>query len=156
MRVHCCLSLVCYLAGASTLLLGCGSDGSGTESPGGAAGTSNSVGSAQVRFLYKADWKDHLGACPGIADYRIKFGGIPVPITVPIDTTPDALGEYVGLEGRTYKDNDVLHIFTCVKSQTSKQTQQAYGRFGTDLSFSAAQRFTVTLGGSVASVAQDP
>lgn len=109
-----------------------------------------------MRFQYQAEWKDHLGSCAYISDYRIKFGAIPVPITVTIDATPDWLSEYVGLEGRTYKDSDVLHIFSCNQSQTSKSTKQIYSGFGTDLGFEAAKRYTVTLGGSVATLSEDP
>jgi hypothetical protein len=143
------------------VLAGCGSDGSspvggaGAPSGGGGAPAANQ-GGAQVRFLYKDDWRQHLGSCAWISEYRLKFGGNPVPITVPIDLMADALGEYVALEGRSYKDEDVLHIFTCNQSQTSKQTKQDYGRFGVDLDFEAAKQYTVTLGGSAATVAEDP
>jgi len=109
-----------------------------------------------LRFLYRADWKDHLGACASISDYRIKFGAVPLPITAPIDVTPDALSQYVEVEGRTYEDSDVLHIFTCSKSQTSKQTQQLYGKFGVDLPLEPAKRYTVTLSGSAVILAEDP
>jgi hypothetical protein len=148
--------------------VGCGSDGSanqdsvGGAGAGGAAtgGASSSGGSpgagAEVRFRYQAEWKDHLGVCAYISDYRIKFGAIPVPITVPIDVTPDSLGEYVGIEGHTYADSDVLHIFSCNRSQTSKDTKQLYGRFGTDLGFEPSKRYTVTLGGDVATLSEDP
>jgi hypothetical protein len=149
------------------LLVACGSDGSspggsgGAPSasggaPGGGGGAAIAQGKAQVRFLYQAGWEQRLGSCAWISDYRLKFGGNPLPITVPIDVMADALGEYVGLEGRTYEDADVLHIFSCSQSQTSKQTKQEYGRFGADLSFEADKRYTVTLGGSAATVAEDP
>ena len=110
-----------------------------------------------MRFLFKDDWKDHLAAsCAWISDYRLKFAGNPVPITVSIDVMADALTEYVRLDGGTYKDANVLHIFSCSQSQTSKQTKQLYGRFGADLDFEADKQYTVTLGGSVATVAEDP
>jgi hypothetical protein len=147
----------------------CGSDGSGgtgggggggqggeTSASGGSGGTASTGQTAQVRFAYQADWKDHLGVCASISDYRIKFGAIPVPITVSIDVTPDSIGDYVELEGRLYKDADVLHIFSCNRSQTSKDTKQAYGRFGTDLSLAPEQRYTVTLGGDAATLTVDP
>jgi len=141
------------------LLPGCSSDAPGVENGAGgtgAGGSTGTQGSARVRFRYQADWQNHLGTCAGISDYRIKFGATPLPITVPIDATPDSLGEYVALEGRTYQDSDVLHIFTCVKSQTSKQTLQEYSDFGADLSFEVSKQYTVTLGGSVATVSEDP
>jgi hypothetical protein len=138
-----------------SLLAGCGSDTSSTPD-GGAGGQGSASGVAQVRFRYQAEWKDHLGACPAISEYRIKFGATPSPISVPIDVTPDSLGEYVGLEGGTYKDSNVLHIFTCIQSQTSKQTKELYGSFGADLSFEASKKYTVTLGGSLATVTEEP
>jgi hypothetical protein len=151
---------------ALLVLAGCSSDGSSAPGGGGAASggagaggggaPAVSEGGAQVRFLYQEDWQAHLGSCAWISEYRIKFGGNPLPVTVTIDLMADALGQYVALEGRTYKDADVLHIFTCNQSQTSKQTKQLYGRFGTDLNFESAKQYTVTLGGDAAIVAEDP
>jgi hypothetical protein len=134
---------------ALCLLVGCGSDSS--SSGGGDGGVPSAQAGAQVRFRYKADWKDHLGACATISNYRIKFGATPTPITVPIDVTADSLGQYVALEGRTYKDSDVLHAFSCNTS-----TKEEYGRFGADLSLAPSKRYTVTLGGTAATVAEDP
>jgi len=106
--------------------------------------------------VYEADWKDHLSACVSISDYRIKFGAIPVPVTAPIDVTSSDPTEYVEVDGRTYADEDVLHIFTCSKSQTSKQTLQLFGKFGLDLPLSGGHKYTVTLAGSAATLAEDP
>jgi hypothetical protein len=139
-----------------------GVGGSGAGPSGGGGGPSGSGGAAgsgeraQVRFLYQADWQSHLGACMSISDYRIKFGATPVPVTATIDVTPGALTLYVEVDGRTYLDSDVLHIFTCSKLQTSKQTLQLFGMFGTDLAFAPARKYTVTLEGGVAGMALDP
>ena len=136
---------------------GCSSSSGGSSgASSGDGGGTGTQGSAQVRFRYKAEWKDHLGACPSISDYRIGFGAIPTPINVSIDATPDSLGQYIGLEGRTYKDADVLHTFSCNQSQTSKSTMQLYSRFGTDLALVASKRYTVTLGGTAATLTEDP
>jgi hypothetical protein len=132
---------------------GVGGGGGGPSGSGGAVGSGER---AQVRFLYQADWQSHLGACMSISDYRIKFGATPVPVTATIDVTPGALTQYVEVDGRTYLDSDVLHIFTCSKSQTSKQTLQLLGMFGTDLAFAPARKYTVTLEGSVAGMVDDP
>lgn len=142
----------------SVLAAACGGGDSSSSTDGGAAGAGGSAGpsTAEVRFAYQAEWKDHLGACASIADYRIKLGASPLPITVPIDATPGAVGAYVKLEGRKYADADVLHVFTCVKSQTSKQSLEGYGRFGIDLGLSPGKRYTVTLGGTVATLVEDP
>jgi hypothetical protein len=153
------MTLVPSFGVALFALVGCGSagpsaTGGGGNGNGGAAAVSPD--GAQVRFLFKADWEEHLGSCAWISEYRLKFAGNPVPVTVPIEVMADALGEYVGLEGRTYKDDAVLHLFSCNQSQTSKQTKQEYGRFGIDLDFEAAKHYTVTLGGSAATVAEDP
>jgi hypothetical protein len=134
-----------------------GASGSGSspqESGGAASGSSGEH--AQIRFVYQADWKDHLGACASISDYRIKFGAIPVGVTATIDVTSDAPSAYVEVDGRTYADADVLHIFSCNKSQTSKQTLQLYSKFGVDLELSPTKKYTVTLAGSAASLAEDP
>jgi hypothetical protein len=151
------MRLLLSVSFALSLLTACGSDSSSGKT-GGADGGASPVtsGLAQVRFRYEADWKDHLGACPTIADYRIKFGATPVPITVSIDVTPGSLGAHAGLEGRTYKDGDVLHVFSCRQSQTSAATKELYGKFGTDLTFVASRHYTVTLAGTVAAVAEDP
>ena len=106
--------------------------------------------------MYQADWQDHLGTCAWISDYRIKFGAIPVPVTATIDVESTEPTAYVEVDGRSYEDMDVLHVFTCSKSQTSKQTLQLYGKFGTDLALSPGHRYTVTLAGSTASLAEDP
>lgn len=141
---------------------GSGGAGSGGGSGGGAvAGASpgsggSASGTAQLRFLYQVEWKDHLGNCPGISDYRIKFGANPVPVTVSIEAMAGWLSPYATVDGRTYEDADVLHVFSCNKSQTSKQTLQLYGRFGTDLGLEPSKRYTVTLGGTMASLAEDP
>ena len=132
---------------------GFGGNGGG---PGGSGGVSGASDRAQIRFLYQADWQDHLGACVAISDYRIKFGATPVPVSVTIDVTPGALTPYEEVDGRTYADSDVLHIFTCSKSQTSKSTLQLFGMFGTDLALAPAHKYTVTLAGSVAAMAEDP
>ena len=158
------------------LVVGCGSDGSSendSTGSGGAAGSGASsgvgaaaggpagsggstAGTAQLRFLYQPEWKDHLGNCPGISDYRIKFAANPVPVTASIEETADWLGPYVTVDGRTYEDADVLHIFSCNKSQTSKNTLQLFGRFGIDLPLEPSKRYTVTLAGTQASLAEDP
>ena len=109
-----------------------------------------------MRFLYLADWEEHLGSCAWITDYRLKFGANPIPVTAPIVVAPDSLSEYVEVDGRTYADSDVLHLFTCAKSQTSKQTLQLYGKFGIDLPLEPSKRYTVTLGGTAATLAEDP
>ena len=59
------------------------------------------------------------------------------------------------VDGRTYEDSDVLHAFTCNKSQTSKQTQQLYGKFGIDLPLEPSKRYTATRGGTAATLAED-
>jgi len=105
--------------------------------------------------VYQSDWKDHLGTCAAISDYRIKFGAIPVPVTATIDVASTEPTAYVAVDGRTYQDMDVLHIFTCSKSQTSKQTLQLFGKFGTDLELSAGHKYTVTLAGSSATLEED-
>lgn len=97
-----------------------------------------------------------MGACTSISDYRIKFAATPVPVAATIDVTPGALTQYVEVDGRTYRDSDVLHIFTCSKSQTSKQTLQLFGMFGTDLALAPAHKYTVTLEGSMAGMVEDP
>jgi len=130
------------------------SSASGGSSNGG--GASGAAQRAQIRFLYQTDWKDHLGTCAWISDYRIKFGATPVPVTAGIDVSAGALSAYVEVDGRTYTDDDVLHIFTCSKSQTSKQTLQLFGMFGTDLPLLPAHKYTLTLAGSAASIAEDP
>lgn len=146
---------------------GCGSSDGGSPSGGGGAtgeggATSSNAGApasgdhAQLRFVYETDWKDHLGACASISDYRIKFGAIPVPVTAPIDVTSSDPTEYVQVDGRTYADADVLHIFTCSKSQTSKQTLQLFSKLGTDLELTGGHKYTVTLAGSAATLAEDP
>lgn len=63
---------------------------------------------------------------------------------------------YEQLGATTYKDSSVLHIFTCKKSQTSADTIQELSLFGTDLPFEGGKKYTVTLGGTVATVAEDP
>ena len=123
---------------------------------GGSSGASNAAGTAQLRFVYQADWAAHLGTCAAISDYRIKFAANPVPVTATIDLTPGSVSAYVSVDGRDYADADVLHIFTCSKSQTSKQTLQLFGKFGTDLSLVAQHKYTVTLAGSTATLAEDP
>lgn len=142
---------------------GTSSGGGGGEGPtasgGGPSGNGGSAASsqrAQLRFLYESDWKDHLGACAAISDYRIKFGANPVPVTANIDVTSSEPTAYVEVDGRSYADADVLHVFTCSKSQTSKQTLQLYSKFGTDLELSPGHKYTVSLSGSVASLAEDP
>jgi hypothetical protein len=132
---------------------GAGGSGGGPSGSGGAPGSGER---AQVRFLYQADWQDHLGACMSISDYRIKFAATPVPVAATIDVTPGALTQYVEVDGRTYQDSDVLHIFTCSKSQTSKQTLELFGMFGTDLALAPAHKYTVTLEGNVAGTVEDP
>lgn len=142
---------------------GTASGGGGNGPSGGGGGPTASGGSsasssdrAQLRFVYESDWKDHLGSCASISDYRIKFGAIPVPVTANIDVTSTEPSAYVEVDGRTYPDADVLHIFTCSKSQTSKQTLQLFSKFGTDLELSPGHKYTVTLAGSAASLEQDP
>ncbi|HYP77062.1 MAG TPA: hypothetical protein VER12_13935 [Polyangiaceae bacterium] len=156
--------LLRLLASSSVLWLSvaCGaSDGGTTNDDGnggrasGSAGAPASTGRAQVRFVYQADWQQHLAACAWISDYRIKFGATPVPVSATIDVTSDAPSSYVEVDGRDYADEDVLHIFTCSKSQTSKQTLQLFGKFGTDLALSPAKKYTVTLAGSAASLTED-
>jgi len=147
---------------ALVLLAACGSEappagGGGSAGAGPASGgSSNSASHAQLRFVYRDEWQDHLGTCAWISDYRIKFGANPIPVTAPIEVMSDSMSEYVEVDGRTYQDSDVLHIFTCNKSQTSKQTLQLYGRFGIDLPLEPAKRYTVTLAGTAATVAEDP
>jgi hypothetical protein len=104
-----------------------------------------------VRFRYEADWATHLGPCGTLRDYRLKFGANPVPVSARIDVTMDGPGEYVWLDGRTYKDEDVLHIYTC-----NGASKQEFGLLGTDLPLAPARRFTVTLGGTAATVAEEP
>lgn len=134
-----------------------GADGGSSSSTGGSgsAGASNLAETAQLRFVYQADWATHLASCAAISDYRIKFGASPVPVTATIDLT-GAVGTYVSVDGRSYADADVLHIFTCSKSQTSKQTLQLFGKFGVDLPLMPAHKYTVTLAGSVATLTEDP
>src|SRR6478609_2330655 len=134
---------------------GGGPTGSG-GAPSGSGGSAASADHAQLRFVYESDWKDHLGSCASISDYRIKFGAIPVGVTATIDVTSSDPTEYVEVEGRTYADKDVLHIFTCSKSQTSKQTMQLYSKFGADLELSPGHKYTVTLAGSTASLEEEP
>jgi hypothetical protein len=105
--------------------------------------------------VYESDWKDHLGSCASIADYRIKFGANPIPVTATIDVTSSEPTAYVEVDGRSYADDDVLHVFTCSKSQTSKQTLQLFGKFGLDLPLFPAKKYTVTLSGSAASLLED-
>jgi hypothetical protein len=137
---------------------GAGGEGSSSSGggPSGSAGSASSSESAQLRFVYEADWKDHLRNCAWISDYRIKFGAIPVPVTATIDVNSAEPTAYVAVDGRPYKDVDVLHLFTCSKSQTSKQTLQLFSKFGTDLQLSAGHKYTVTLAGSAASLVEDP
>lgn|SRR6185369_831977 len=152
-----------YFSTLTLLFVGvaCSSDG-GTQTGGGGGGPSGNAGSAsssepaQLRFVYESDWKDHLGTCASISDYRIKFGAIPVPVTATIDVTSTEPTAYVAVDGRTYVDMDVLHIFTCSQSQTSKRTLQLYGKFATDLPLAPGHRYTVTLAGSAAALAEDP
>lgn len=144
-RLLCSIATLCLCAGC-----GSGSSSGNNGSGGGGGGGASNTGSAQVRFLYQDTWKDHLG-CTSVSDYRIKFGAVPTPITVPIDVTSGSPGQYVALEGRTYKDADVLHIFTCGTS-----SKQDYGLFGTDLALAPSKRYTVTLGGTAATLAEDP
>jgi len=42
------------------------------------------------------------------------------------------------------------------KSQTSKQTLQLVGKFGVDLPLEPAKRYTVSLAGTAATLAEDP
>src|SRR4051812_40138467 len=84
-----------------------GSGGSSTSSGGGPSGSAGSAASsagAQLRFVYQSDWKDHLGTCAAISDYRIKFGAIPVPVTATIDVASTEPTAYVAVDGRTYQD----------------------------------------------------
>jgi hypothetical protein len=148
---------------ALVLLSACGADDRPENGAGGSAGAgsgsggaSNPTGKAQLRFLYRAEWQEHMGSCAWISDYRLKFAADPIPVTAPIEVTADSLSEYVEVDGRTYEDSDVLHIFTCSKSQTSKQTQQLYGKFGIDLPLEPSKRYTVTLAGTAATLAADP
>lgn len=138
--------------------MGGGGDGptGGGGAPSGSAGSASTSAQAQLRFSYESDWKDHLGSCASISDYRIKFGANPVPVTATIDVTSAEPTEYVAVDGRTYADADVLHIFTCSKSQTSKQTLQLFGKFGADLELSPGHEYTVRLAGSAASLEEDP
>lgn len=124
--------------------------GAGSGGGGNAGGGSSSTTKAQVRFAYATDWNAHLG-CSAVADYRIKFGASPVPITVPIDTTADSTTPYVELEGRLYADADVLHIYTC-----DGTTDEQFGVFGVDLTLEPAKSYTVTLAGAAATVSEDP
>ena len=50
-----------------------------------------------------------------------------------------------------YKDADVLHLYTCNGS-----SKQDFGRFGADLPLAASKKYTVTLGGTVATITEDP
>jgi hypothetical protein len=137
----------------ASLLVGCGSDGSpsgGPDGGGGGGGQQSTETRARVRFGYEADWATHLGPCTTLRDYRLKFGAIPVPISAPIDVTKDGPGEYVWLDGRTYEDEDVLHIYTC-----NGASKQEFGLLGTALPLAPAKQFTVTLSGTVATIVED-
>jgi hypothetical protein len=143
------------------LAVGCGSEAPlDHDSAGGAAsgsgGSASASSHAQLRFVYRTEWQEHLATCAWISEYRIKFGANPIPVSAPVEVTPDSMSEYVEVDGRTYEDSDVLHVFTCNKTQTSKQTLQVYGKFGRDLPLEPAKRYTVTLGGSAATLAEDP
>ena len=139
---------------ALSLVTACGSDSSGGNPGGTASGTdgggSTAQGTAQVRFRYQIDWNTHLG-CTSVSNYKITFGATPTPVDVPIDVTDGALGQYATVDGRPYKDADVLHTYSCDGS-----TKENYGRFGTDLALAASKRYTVTLSGTAATVAEDP
>jgi hypothetical protein len=139
------------LASTIFLLAGCGSDSSNSAASSDAGtGTSSSASTAQVRFRYQTDWNTHLG-CASLRSYTIEFGAIPVPVDARIDLTAGSVGQYVTVDGRTYKDADVLHRYDCGGS-----TKEEYGRFGIDLPFAASKRYTVTLSGAAATVAEDP
>src|SRR5690348_6674481 len=101
---------------ALTLVTACGSDSSssntGTTSGGTDGGGSSAQGNAQVRFRYQADWNAHLG-CTSLSNYKITFGATPTPVDVSIDVTDGSLGQYATVDGRTYKDADVLHTYGC-------------------------------------------
>jgi len=157
------VSRVLVLQLALFLFPACGSedppasgDGGGAGAGSGSGGSTSSGTHAQLRFLHHDDWKDHLSTCAWISDYRIKFGANPIPVTAQIELMSDSLSEYVEVDGRSYQDSDVLHIFTCNKSQTSKQTLQLYGKFGIDLPLEPGKRYTVTLTGTAATFAEDP
>jgi hypothetical protein len=145
MRHPTCAALV----STSLLLAGCGSESSNSAASSD-AGTASSASTAEVRFRYQADWNTHLG-CASLRSYRIQFGAIPVPVSATIDLTAGSVGQYVTVDGRTYKDADVLHLYDCGGS-----TKQEYGRFGIDLPFAAEKRYTVTLSGAAATVVEDP
>jgi len=130
----------------SLVLAACGS-GSGSHAPDGASGSAG----AEVRFSYQADWANHLG-CASISSYQIQFGAIPTPVSFNIDTTTGAPGSYKTVDGRTYRDADVLHIYTC----SDGTDHQNYGRFGIDLPFASSKRYTVTLAGAAATYVEDP
>jgi hypothetical protein len=137
-------------AATMSLLLACSSDSSSPSGGGGDGGTgSGSTSGAQIRFKYQSDWATHLG-CATLASYRITFGANPVPISFSIDTA-GALGAYKSVDGRPYKDADVLHIYTCNGTE-----KQLYARFGADLPLAAGKKYTVTLGGTAPTVAEDP
>jgi hypothetical protein len=143
------------------LAAGCGSEapldhGSAGGAASSSGGSPSSSAHAQLRFVYRTEWQDHLATCAWISDYRIKFGANPIPVSASIEVTPDSTSEYVEVDGRTYEDSDVLHVFTCNKTQTSKQTLQIYGKFGRDLPLEPAKRYTITLGGAAATLAEDP
>lgn len=130
---------------AFVLLVGCGSgDGGGSSTD-----AADSAG-ARLRFQYDTTWAAHLG-CTSIRDYRIKFGASPVPVTAAIDVMSTAPGAYVEVDGRTYPDADVLHLYTCDGS-----SEQNFGRFGTDLALVGGKRYTVTLSGAAAMIVEDP
>ena len=148
------VGVACSAEGGPQTSRGGGGSTSG-GGPSGSAGSASSSEHAQLRFVYQADWQEHLGTCAWISDYRIKFGANPVPVTATIDVASAEPTEYVEVDGRPYEDMDVLHVFTCSKSQTSKQTLQLYGKFGTDLQLSAGHEYTVTLAGSTATLSED-
>jgi hypothetical protein len=142
------------------VLTACGSEdpisGGSAGSGSGSGGSPSAAARAQLRFVYRPEWKDRLGTCAWISDYRIKFGANPIAVTAPIEVVADSVSEYFEVDGRPYQDSDVLHICTCSKTQTSKQTLQVYGRFGLDLPLEPGKRYTLTLAGTGATLEQDP
>lgn len=71
--------------------------------------------------------------------------------TATVVPTADSLSEYVTVDGRTYKDTDVRHRYTC-----DGKGMDIPGRLGIDLPLAASKRYTITLAGTAATLAEDP
>ncbi len=140
------------LAALLAVTFGCSADSSQAPDSG------TTTATAQLRIKYETSWDATLaqGKCTSIRDYRIKFGSLPVGTDFNITQTQDALTAYKTVDGRTYKDADVLHLYTCVKSTTSSTSVQEFGRLGTDLPLAPGKKYTLSLGGAAATLAEDP